>query len=108
MSSSTYAIEAKWREGLNRKGRDWVTRELQTRVGQPDDVILDVVYEEPYPSRAFCQRWCIEQDNKTGGPSVATAVTMVILVVIIIAGVAFSISNFERRQPAQSAQSDTH
>ena len=56
--------ETAWRQGLEAKGRDRIMAELKTRVGQPDDVVLDVVYQAPYPTREFCQRWCAEQDNR--------------------------------------------
>jgi hypothetical protein len=106
--SGQYSIEAKWREGLKLKGPDWVKRELQTRVGQPDDVVLEVVYEEPYPTRDYCQQWCTEQENKMGGPSIPTVVAMLLMVIVIIAGVMFTVRNFDRPQRVQSPPSDTH
>jgi hypothetical protein len=106
--SGQYTIEAKWRAGLERKGSDWVKRELQTRVGQPDDVVLDVVYEEPYPTRDYCQRWCTEQENRMSGPSVPTLVAILMMVILIIAGLMFGIRDFERPHPMQSPPSDTH
>ena len=56
--------EDAWRVGLRTKGRDWVLAELNTRPGLPQDPLHDVVYEPPYPSREFCQRWCVEVDNQ--------------------------------------------
>ncbi|HEX3989661.1 MAG TPA: hypothetical protein VHX39_00680 [Acetobacteraceae bacterium] len=56
--------EDAWREGLRAKGRDWVLAELNMRPGLPQDPLLDVVYVSPYPTREFCQRWCVESDNQ--------------------------------------------
>jgi hypothetical protein len=56
--------EDAWREALRTKGRDWVLAELNTRPGLPQDPLLDVVYEQPFPTREFCQRWCVETDNQ--------------------------------------------
>jgi len=56
--------ETAWRAGLQQRGKDWVLSELHTRPGRPDDVVYDVVFEAPYPTRAFCVQWCAEQDNK--------------------------------------------
>jgi len=53
-----------WRNALQAKGRDWVLAELRTRPGQPQDILYDVVHEPPFPTREFCQRWCVEDDNK--------------------------------------------
>jgi hypothetical protein len=103
-----YIIEDQWRAGLKRKGRDWVTRELQTRAGQPDDPLLDVVFEDPHPTRDFCQRWCMEQDNGLGGVSWPMVAVMGIMVVVIIAGLAFSVHDFTRPQPVATRTSDTH
>ena len=56
--------EDAWREALRTKGRDWVLTELNTRPGMPQDPLLDVVYVQPFPTREFCQRWCVETDNQ--------------------------------------------
>jgi len=56
--------EDAWREALRTKGRDWVLAELNTRPGLPQDPLLDVVYVQPFPTREFCQRWCVETDNQ--------------------------------------------
>jgi hypothetical protein len=79
--------ELAWRKALDRKGRDWVTAELRRRPGQPEDVVLDIVFEEPYPTRAFCQRWCAEQDNRMfslSGYTIALIVTAVLLLAFTI------------------------
>jgi hypothetical protein len=56
--------EQTWYEGLRARGRDWVLDELNRRPGMPQDPLHDVVYSEPYPTREFCQRWCVEVDNQ--------------------------------------------
>ena len=75
--------ETAWRQGLQAKGRDRIMAELKTRAGAPDDVVLDVVYEAPYPTREFCQRWCAEQDNRMlhlSGYGKAVLVALILLV----------------------------
>jgi hypothetical protein len=59
----TFETDA-WRAALRAKGRDWVMAELNLRAGRPEDPVYDIVHEAPYPTRAFCQRWCAEEDNK--------------------------------------------
>jgi hypothetical protein len=56
--------ETAWREALQQRGKEWVVSQLRTRPGRSDDIVYDVVFEAPYPTRAFCVRWCAEQDNK--------------------------------------------
>jgi len=45
------------------RGREWVAAELKRLPGQPRDRLLDVVFEEPHPTREFCQQWCAEEEN---------------------------------------------
>jgi hypothetical protein len=74
-----------WRKALDAKGRDWVSAALRQRPGQPGDVVLDVVFEEPYPTREFCQRWCAEQDNRMfhlSGHAIAIIVASIVLVAL--------------------------
>ena len=56
--------EVAWRKGLEVRGKDWVMAELQRKRGQPGEVVLDVGFEEPHPTREFCQMWCSEEDNR--------------------------------------------
>ena len=44
--------EAVWRKALQARGKDWVMSELHRRPGLPEDALYDVVFKEPYPSRA--------------------------------------------------------
>jgi hypothetical protein len=100
--------EGPWRNALNAKGRDWVTAELQRRSGQPDDVVLDVVFEEPYPTREFCQRWCAEQDNRIFHVSGYTIALLVALVLLISFGIKL-VNSWENlpqvQHPARAAPS---
>jgi hypothetical protein len=56
--------ETVWRQALKAKGKDWVKAELQKRPGNPQDIVYDIVFEEPFPTRDFCQGWCAEEENK--------------------------------------------
>ena len=58
------AAETHWRKALQARGKDWVMAELRRRAGRPDDPVYDIVFEEPLPTRQFCQDWCAEEDNK--------------------------------------------
>ena len=83
--------EMAWRNALNARGRDWVAAELQRRPGQPEDTVLDVVFEEPYPSREFCMRWCNEQDNRMfrfSGHTIVVMATSIVLVSVFVLAVA--------------------
>lgn len=76
--------ETAWREALQQRGKEWVVSQLRTRPGRPDDVVYDVVFEAPYPTRSFCVRWCAEQDNKIVRLSwpIYAAVFMLLLVIV--------------------------
>jgi hypothetical protein len=56
--------EIAWRKALGERGKEWVIAQLRTRPGRSEDAVYDVVFEPPYPTRAFCQIWCGEQDNR--------------------------------------------
>ncbi len=73
-----------WRTALQARGRDWVLSELNTRPGQPDDLLYDVVFEPPYPTREFCQRWCVEDDNTFLRLSTSTKAALCALVLFIL------------------------
>jgi hypothetical protein len=76
-----------WRKALDAKGRDWVSAALRQRPGQPGDVMLDVVFEEPYPTREFCQQWCTEQDNRMFHPSKHTIAVIVASILLVVFGI---------------------
>ena len=76
--------ELAWRNALKAKGREWVTSELRARPGRPDDALLDVVFEPPYPPRSFCEQWCAEQDNHIFHVSWHTLAAIAALVLFII------------------------
>ena len=82
--------ETEWRKALQARGRERIRAELETRAGAPDDVVLDVVYEPPYPTREFCQRWCAEQDNRMfhlSGYSKAALIALLLLTTFVIKAV---------------------
>jgi hypothetical protein len=82
--------EDAWRAALRTKGRDWVLAELNTRPGLPQDPLHDVVYTPPYPTREFCQRWCVEVDNqylRLSGSTIALLCGLGILGLFIAMGV---------------------
>jgi hypothetical protein len=87
----TYSHVA-WRKALDAKGRDWVAAELRRRPGQPGDVVLDVVFEEPYPTREFCQQWSAEQDNRMFHLSRHAIVIIIASVVFVAVGIKAVIS----------------
>jgi hypothetical protein len=58
------AEEKIWRAALQLRGRTWVRHALNSRHGQPGDPVFDVVFEPPYPTREFVQRWCSERGNE--------------------------------------------
>ena len=77
--------------------------ELKTRAGAPDDVVLDVVYEPPYPTREFCQRWCAEQDNRMfhlSGYTKAVLIALLLLTAFVIKAVV-SWNSLPVNQPSQ-------
>lgn len=53
----------RWRDAMERMGKAGVEVEMRRRPGPPTDVVLDIGDEAPYPTRAFCEQWCTEQDN---------------------------------------------
>ena len=85
-----YGAEEVWRKGLQARGKEWVLSELRRRPGQPEDVLYDVVFKEPYPTRAFCFQWCAEEENRVFRMSwhtYATIIAMVLLIVSILKGI---------------------
>jgi hypothetical protein len=90
--------EAVWRGALERRGRDWVMRELQTRAGQPEDPLLDVTYEPPHPTREFCVRWCGERGR--GFRVSGTGLAMVVLVVVLMMGGMLAVSSWDNARIA--------
>jgi hypothetical protein len=73
-----------WRKALRAKGKFWVAAELQRRPGLPRDAVYDIVFEEPYPTREFCQRWCAEEDNRIIRFSWETAGVLIFLVLAVV------------------------
>jgi hypothetical protein len=90
--------ELVWRAALEKKGADWVARELGTRHGQPGDELLEVVYTGPHPTREFCQRWWADQD-KTFSMS-PTTIGIIASVAAILIFSRMAISSVENYQPS--------
>jgi hypothetical protein len=76
--------ETAWRKALRERGSEWVMAELRTRPGRPEDVVFDVVFEPPYPTRGFCLTWCAEQDNRIFRLSWHTLAAVAMLLLFII------------------------
>ena len=92
--------EVAWRAALELKGRDWAVRELRTRPGVPNDILLDVVYTEPHPTREFVQRWCSEQDNRIFAFSGHTIV-IISVAAVLLAVTMGAIESLSSHIPAQ-------
>jgi len=85
-----FDTEAVWRKALQARGKDWVVAELHRRPGQPKDPLYDVVFKEPFPTRAFCFQWCGEEENKyfrMSWHTYATIIALALLIVSILKGI---------------------
>jgi hypothetical protein len=103
-------VEAVWRKALQVRGKEWVLAELQRRSGQPDDVVLDVVFEEPYPTRDFCRQWCAEVESRLFSFSwhtQAAFVAMILFVVCCVKAIEFSNTAPPVHAPAATAAMPT-
>jgi hypothetical protein len=89
--------EAVWRGALERKGKDRVLRELRTRPGQPMDELLDIVFQDPHPTREFCRRWCAEQENHMVRFSGLTFVMIGLIVALLGCGM-LAVGSWEKAQ----------
>jgi hypothetical protein len=76
------ANDQRWRDAMRRLGRVAVETALSRRPGHPGELLDDIVYEPPYPTRAFCQQWCAEQDNILLRFSPTMGVILVLLVAV--------------------------
>jgi hypothetical protein len=93
--------EKRWRDGLNARGPVWVRAKLLERPGRYDDPVFDVVFVEPLPTRAFCQAWCAEADNKVFQLS-KHGMGVVALLVLILVFVAAAVSSLSHQPVARS------
>ncbi len=96
----TDGSEAVWRKALRAKGKEWVMAELQRRPGQPGDPVYDIVFEEPYPTRDFCQRWCGEEDNRLFRFSWETTAALVFVILTLLCGVG-AVKSWNASQPVE-------
>jgi len=76
--------ETVWRNALIAKGKDWVSAELRRRPGQPGDAVFDIVFEEPLPTREFCQRWCAEEENRLVRFSWEKVAALIFLILTVV------------------------
>jgi hypothetical protein len=74
----------RWHDAMHRMGRVAVETALRRVPGRPTDVIDDVGGDPPYPTREFCERWCIEQDNVVFRFSLRTAVVLTLFGAAIV------------------------
>jgi hypothetical protein len=95
--------EAVWQKALQVRGREWVIAELKRRPGQPRDPLLDVVFEEPYPTREYCQSWCAEEESHFHIFSWSTAAAGALLVVSVVCAM-HAVSSRSEQEAAQTAQ----
>jgi hypothetical protein len=94
--------EEAWRKGLETRGTHWVTAELARLPGRPDDPLFDVVFVPPHPSRAFCQRWCAEDESRIRvAPTALLALVFLILAVICVGR---AVVGFSRLADSHAAQ----
>jgi hypothetical protein len=93
-----------WREALKTKGRDWVMGELRRRAGQAGDAMYDIVFEEPLPTRQFCEQWCAEEDNKMFRVSWHTKLAFILLILFVICSFR-AVQSWNQPDPAQSPRS---
>jgi hypothetical protein len=77
--------EQRWREAMQKMGKPAVEAELQRRPGSPDDLIYDIVYSPPFPTREFCWQWCIETDNTLFRFSKHSVMVLSAVIVLLIA-----------------------
>jgi hypothetical protein len=57
--------------------------------------MLDVVFVEPYPTREFAQRWCLEQENKLVSVS-GTTIACAALTAALLASLTMAVLSFEK------------
>jgi hypothetical protein len=93
--------EAVWRKALQARGREWVAAELKRLPGQPRDPLLEVVFEEPYPSREFCQQWCAEEENRLHLLSWSTVAAAALLLIVVVCAI-HAVSSRNEQKAAQS------
>src|SRR5690349_25055802 len=102
-SDTATRSEAVWRKALQMRGREWVIAELKRRPGQPRDPLLDVVFEEPYPTREYCQRWCAEEENHFHIFSWSTVAAGALLAIIVVCAM-HAVSSRNNQEATQAAQ----
>ena len=105
-----FDIEGVWRKALQARGKDWVRSELHRRPGRPEDTLYDVVFKEPYPTRAFCFQWCAEEENRifrVSWHTFATIMALALLIVSILKGISAR-SDAEQNLQILNARATAH
>ena len=92
--------ETVWRNALIAKGKDWVAAELRRRPGRPGDAVYDIVFEEPLPTREFCQRWCAEEENRLVRYSWEKVAALIFLILTIVCAVG-AVKSWNETPPQQ-------
>lgn len=92
---ATLTHTERWHDAMCTMGRAAVEAALRRRPGRPTDRIDDVGGEPPYPTRAFCEQWCVEQDNILYRFTPRTAVILT-LIIAILACVVMAVGDFAR------------
>lgn len=82
----------RWRDGLQRLGKEAVLAKLRQRPGHPGDPLHDIVYEPPHPTREFCQQWYTEEDGAFR-VNPTKAGLLVVLAIIAITGFVHALGN---------------
>lgn len=94
--------EAVWRKALQSRGREWVAAELKRLPGRPRDPVLDVVFEEPYPTREFCQLWCAEEESRFHPVSWTTLTAGAVLLIAVYCLI-MAVSSWNELEATQAA-----
>ncbi len=79
---ATLVHAERWQGAMKTMGRAAVEAELRRRPGRPKDLIDDIGGEPPYPTREFCEQWCIDQDNILFQFTPRTGVVLTLLVAV--------------------------
>jgi hypothetical protein len=76
--------EDRWRQALKETGLQEVMRQLRCYPGRPEDVLSNLPLLPPYPSRAFCQQWCLDEEGREVRPFFTMIITFALLAVLLL------------------------
>lgn len=86
--------EDRWRRALKETGQQEVMRQLTCYPGQPGDVLTNLPLLPPYPTRAFCQQWCEEQDAREIRPLFTLPIFFGLLAVLFVSYAACTLASY--------------